>query len=291
MMKKVFVSLFFLLYIFSSGINAEQLDKLKQKYQPKEIKIFYSDKLNLIQKSVTSKQMNDMSWIKIISNTPHRHLNPEKKEQSFQGIELNSLLPKVASKRIYIIGSDGYISVLPTELIKRFPIIIAFKENGKTINKRRGEQQIIFPTRTLKNGKISDKYLKKAAYWCWYVRSIVVDDLKISLKSISQQLPLKEALNKQLIDIKNPSIMKSNDYSCPEKMIFTFHKHFTQFESLSDFTNCEKRLADSIEIGIVANSKGLSLPIPCGGPYIALFKDKNNQYNPNAAIRGIISIK
>jgi hypothetical protein len=217
--------------------------------------------------------------IKVLSNTPHRFLNPNGKVSEFEGVAIAPLLVaggnSLNGQDVAIIGDDGYTISIPFKLIKDHKIIIADTKDGVPLNQRSGGVQIIWPTEEKGVALPPDRFLKKAAFWVWYVNRIVVGDLKHRLKVLDKELtPKPEFLSKSQSEYKAPPIFSFEKIPCPPVFTWVIDKQLKNngknVGEIRSFRNSAHMIVnfniDDFYV-LTTNTQG-SIPLQCGGPYI-----------------------
>jgi len=201
------------------------------------------------------------------SRTPHRQLNPEGLVSAFEGVQISRLLgltQKDRSKLVHFVAKDEYVSTVPASVLIDSQAILAFKENGNPIEDRRGGLQVIFPTE--EKVKVPEIYLKKAAFWCWYVKSIVVGDLSEGGLRPSKGRKLSNAMISRF-DFVPPSVFQVVPVSCPRTIRVPFSVFQTTRPMNAEFLNGSQRELNPEEFELVLGEGMRPLPVHCGGPY------------------------
>jgi hypothetical protein len=199
----------------------------------------------------------------ISSKTPHRLLNPNHKTFQFEGIsvvQLLSLTNRDSKQVVYFIGSDGYTAMIPAAVLLKTDAILALKKDGHSLSESDGGIQVVFPTEG--PNAVDTKYAAKAAFWCWYVRSIIIGDLPKSK------------------ELKDSSNLANVPFSFEPRSVFQFEKQhcpasvrvpLSQVEQspevrIRQLSGKEKKV-ESSRFDLLLSADGAALPIRCGGPY------------------------
>lgn len=250
-----------------------------------------------------SKSIGTME-IEVVS--PHPFLNPKKEKTKWKGIGLRDLIKTLGfelkqGEYVSVVGEDFYVTQLRAEDVKKFPIIIAFAENGVPLEKEKGEIQTIFPTEM--PGLPKDYF--HDSFWCWYVRKIVVGKepsrFRIFLNSKSKNLDLtaiKAAPSTGIfLKPRGGHIQLHKDgleqYGYPLKDILSLiNRSENSPITLKDFLGRSKNIT-SLPISpdklfLVTQTNG-SVPLPTylGGPAILTHKEPQDKMVPLFFIESI----
>ncbi|ABC27732.1 hypothetical protein HCH_00839 [Hahella chejuensis KCTC 2396] len=207
--------------------------------------------------------------IDVYSNTPHRYLNSEKKEHVFTGVPVSELSAKEwRYDNVYFIGDDDYITFMPAQIANNPQTILASAKDAAPLSKRDGEVQVILPTR--EDAKVEDKYLKKAAFWAWYVKTVVYGDLNNTLQYGDASIDMTKVMGEPTTAYKAPSVFSYEPIECPETYQVSvkdldpgFDKGSVQFRQL----NGNQRGYGAGDVMLIFSKEDTALPIECGGPY------------------------
>lgn len=218
-----------------------------------------------VTRTVSIDQLGDL--VSIRSAPPHRQLNPENKTFTFEGIAIQKLLglsKKDQNKTIYFIATDNYVSAIPASVLLKSNAILALKQDGKPIEERLGGLQVIFPTEG--PDAVEERYAKKAAFWCWYVRSIVIGDL-VSLKIGKAPLKVPAKLAEQFT-FDPPSVFQFEKRSCPKTVRIPLNK-LTRSDSLVlRILSGESKNVETERYDLILSDRLKPLPVHCGGPFL-----------------------
>lgn len=262
----------------------------------------------IIVRNLSSRDLSE-GWKKTRSNPPHRQLNPEHKTSTYEGIELRKLLTKLDLKRskiIYVVGSDGYISMISADTIWKYPVMLAFKKDDQILTRKNGEQQIIFPTEDNSLGNIPEKITQKAAFWTWYVRSLISGDLpnEILLNSNPiSRLNLKTV--KVPVTYVPPSVFSYEPQICPIvtsiplNAVLAGRSHvrsiFVKLLSGQSLEVASKNVSPEMYRIIFNKDPSVAIPVNCGGPFLLLKPNTSplpdGRYRPDNYISSIYDIE
>ena len=194
------------------------------------------------------------------SKTPHRQLNPEGKTEEFEGIDIRGLLgltTKDKNSLVHFVGADGYVSTVPASILLMTNAILALKENGHPIDDHRGGLQVIFPTEG--KGAVEDAYAKKAAFWCWYVRSIVIGDLenRVDIQKLNKAKP---------IEFIPPSVFQFEKVVCPKTVRIPLAQVTKSPFVVAELLSGKTKRIQAADFDLVLSATKKALPVICGGP-------------------------
>ncbi len=252
------------------------------------------EQITIFNKTVTDCRPIDKKFVRdsiisIKSNTPHRHLNPTHKEELYSGIEVRKLISALKldiDTPIYIVGDDGYTSMIPNHIISDNPIIIADKKNGIPLRRRDGGVQVIFPTSSNNRKNLPDKYLKKPVSWVWYVSSIIVGEFqnKIAINDKLFELPAQSSsINK--VTFTPPLVYTFEQKSCPQTTMWSLDSLVIKILHLKssglNLITAKDTSGKSYQIApkdyfLVGLTRDKALPVICGGPFV-LQNKKNSK--------------
>ncbi|WLQ12396.1 hypothetical protein O5O45_21960 [Hahella aquimaris] len=207
--------------------------------------------------------------IDVYSNTPHRYLNSEKKEHVFSGVPVSELSSKEwRYDNVYFIGDDDYITFMPAQIANHPQTILASAKDAAPLSKRDGEVQVILPTR--EEAKVEDKYLKKAAFWAWYVKAVVYGELNNSLQYGDASIDMTNVMGEPAQAYKAPSVFSYDPIVCPDTYQVSvkdldpgFDKGEVEFLQL----NGNHRTYGAGDVMLIFSKEDTALPVECGGPY------------------------
>ena len=230
------------------------------------------------------------SWKKVRSKPPHRLINPDHRIFEFEGPELKTLLRGSSLERaryVYGIGADGYVTMVPAEVIRRHDVILAFKRDGQMLTPTLGEQQIIFPTEGATAAPV--RFREKSAFWAWYLRALVAGDLPNVLTVGRQQLDSRKLSPRgKAVDYVPPSLVRVGEGNCP----LVDELPLSRVPGLNSDTSSKalNLYKEAMPLSPVSGyrllraftSKGI--PVECGGPFILIKPGRlpvNGKYGPD----------
>jgi hypothetical protein len=221
----------------------------------------------------------------IRSKPPHRQLNPEGKTFEFEGVRINELLnltPKDQNLFVHFVGVDGYISSLPVSILLKTNAILALKRNGQSIADREGGIQVVFPTEG--DHSVLPLYAKKAAFWCWYVRSIVVGDLSSNLKIGAVRPTIEQG---EAFTFEPPSVFQLQKANCPETFRVPLAKatHIKEVSLHRLSGETKTILSQDYDLLLPKGNKPLS--VNCGGPIALINRTRLTPLKPPVLARNI----
>ncbi len=228
---------------------------------------------------VHSISLTEGSRTQVYSNTPHRKLNPQHQESLFDGFVVNQLTdPEISYENVYVFGDDGYMSMIPGDVIRNSSVIIATAKDGKMLARRDGGRQIVYPTREDEN--VPEPIKIKAAFWTWYNAAVIFGNFDNQLAKGGQPLDFTGATGTTYSDYKRPSVFSYNQIICPTTLLApltSIDKEWPSKIVLRQFSGkTEEVLPDQIELIFAQGKK--AIPVECGGPYIVKMGD-NLYYN------------
>lgn len=128
---------------------------------------------------------------------------PDLGEQEYRGITVERLLKLSgarAGQALTFIAANQYIAFYSPQSVVRDPILLAFEADGKQIKKNRGGPVKTMPAGI--HGFPCDAY-------CWYIRSVIVGELKRQPLLIEGRKRSYEFSWKQLKSMGNKSFIRS----------------------------------------------------------------------------------
>ncbi|MGK5085721.1 molybdopterin-dependent oxidoreductase [Bdellovibrionota bacterium FG-1] len=226
-------------------------------------------------------------WVALKSTPPHRQLNPEHQVFQYEGIELKHLLRAHNLPRagwVCAIGVDDYVSMIPAELIRNHRALLAFHENGKPLIKQRGGQQVVYPTEP-GDHPIAEIYAKKAAFWAWYVKALVVGRLPNSILWDKDQAVISGlAAQSPPIRMTPLPTFSYEKYECPKVysisvnrfLVSRGHKMTAPVRFLSLSGRAVNVSSEDIKEGrylLLAARGDAGFPVQCGGPFLLVRRE------------------
>jgi hypothetical protein len=227
------------------------------------------------------------NWVHVKSAPPHRQLNPDHHVIDYEGIELKRLtagLDTVRDRWIYFIGLDEYVSMVPAELVRNHRAVLAFRENGKALMKQRGGQQVVYPTEP-DDQPVAEQYAKKAAFWAWYVKSIVIGSLPNSIMGSEKRADISVLASKASpVRITPLPTFSYEKHECPKVYGVTVdasfmervHKPRSSIRFLSLTGKSIDVSPEDFKKGrylLLATRGDTAFPVQCGGPFLLIKRD------------------
>lgn len=229
--------------------------------QASPIVFIYRNSLNPVQMDLNAKPTES-----VLSKTPHRTLNPKHRTARFEGVNIVQLLGlknRDQGALVHFVGADGYISTVPASVLLKTNALLALKQDDHKLTEREGGVQIIYPTEG--PNAVEARYGAKAAFWCWYVRSIIVGDLP----------------NGPLLGHKWSSHPKGGaPFSFEPRSVFQFEKQrcpdavrirLTEIARSATvsvrFLSGQSRDLRTEDFDLLMSPEKTALPVSCGGPF------------------------
>ncbi len=214
-------------------------------------------------------ELQEESQTQIYSTTPHRKLNPDHIESSFEGYIVSQLAdPSVDYEKVYVFGDDGYMSMIPADVIRDSKVIIATTKDGKPLKRRDGGRQIVYPTRVSET--VPQPIQVKAAFWTWYNAAVIFGNFDNKLATNGALLDLSNTAGNQYSDYKRPSVFSYDPIKCPNTLLapLTAVEHNWPSRLIArQFSGQSFEVSPSQSELIFAPGK-TAIPVECGGPYI-----------------------
>lgn len=212
----------------------------------------------------------------IRSKPPHRQLNPEGKTSEFAGVALKQLLglsAKDADLLVSFVGVDGYISTVPASVLLKTNTILALTEDGQPLEDRRGGIQVIYPTEGA--DAVESRYATKAAFWCWYVRSIIVGDLSNQEKfGVVAPRKLTKSSDASVFHFEPPSVFQFNQALCPTSYRIPLSRFTRAPKVKAHLLAGNTKEITTADVDLVFSQGAKALPVHCGGPLALLDRTK-----------------
>ncbi|MBI3555605.1 MAG: hypothetical protein HY074_05025 [Deltaproteobacteria bacterium] len=256
---------------------------------PHPIRVFYQSHSKLVLREL-GKDVLAKSWIKIRSVPPHRLVNPDHKILMFEGPELRTILRGSGletARYVYAIGSDGYVAMMPSEVIRNYSAILALRRDSQALTPQLGEQQIVFPTE--ETAAVPEIFRRKSDFWAWYVRAVIVGDLPDSLSVGKRQISMAK-VGKALASVRYvpPSITRVTDRPCPPVVELPLSRvpglQGAATIEVKNLYNDAKSVLPSKGFRLLRASAPKGIPVDCGGPFILVKPERaavHGEYAPD----------
>jgi hypothetical protein len=162
--------------------------------------------------------------------------------------------------------------------------ILALKENGQSLPDRRGGIQVIYPT----EGKdsVETPYAKKAAFWCWYVRSVIVgnlpNDLRIGNERLKQLPTSGEAFS-----FEAPSGFQFEQTRCPATVRVPLSSIIDAKNVSLHLLSGNSKVISTDKFDLILSGDKKAFPVNCDGPFALVDRTKTASLKPPVLARDI----